>query len=40
VEGFKPREVRRLIVGNDQMRYEVRERDIVIVRIWHCKEDR
>jgi plasmid stabilization system protein ParE len=40
VDGYEPREVRRLIVGNYEMRYEVRERDIVIVRIWHCKEDR
>ncbi|HEY3798777.1 MAG TPA: type II toxin-antitoxin system RelE/ParE family toxin [Caulobacteraceae bacterium] len=40
VDGYGSREVRRLIVGNYEMRYEVRERDIGIVRIWHCKEDR
>jgi len=34
------REVRRVIVGAYEMRYEVRDEEIVIVRIWHGKEDR
>ena len=38
--GFNPREVRRLIIGSYEMRYEVQEDVIYIVRIFHTLEDR
>lgn len=33
-------EVRRLIVGNYEMRYEVRAIEVRILRIWHTREKR
>lgn len=40
LEEFEPREVRRLLVGRYEMRYEVQENSIYILRIWHTREDR
>jgi plasmid stabilization system protein ParE len=40
VEQYLPREVRRLIVGRYEMRYEVDGILIRIIRIWHTREDR
>lgn len=40
VPDHEPREVRRIIVGNYEMRYEIKGEEIFIVRIRHCKEDR
>ena len=40
LEEFSPREVRRLIVGQYEMRYEVAEQEIFILRLWHGNEDR
>jgi plasmid stabilization system protein ParE len=40
LEEFAPREVRRLIVGQYEMRYEVAEQGIFILRLWHGHEDR
>ena len=40
ISGFEPREVRRLIVGNYEMRYEQTEGGAVILRLWHTREDR
>jgi plasmid stabilization system protein ParE len=37
---FEPREVRRLFVGNYEMRYEIQESTIYILRLWHTREDR
>jgi plasmid stabilization system protein ParE len=37
---FSPREVRRLIVGDYELRYEVRADTVHILRLWHCHEDR
>lgn len=37
---FAPREVRRLIVGDYELRYELRANDLIILRIWHVHEDR
>lgn len=37
---FVPRDVRRLIVGDYEMRYEVIEQNIWILRLWHTREDR
>ena len=40
LDEFRPRDVRRLIVGNYEIRYEIREGDIAILRVWHTAEDR
>ena len=40
LEEFKPREVRRLIVGNYEMRYEISDRRVFMLNIWHAKGDR
>jgi plasmid stabilization system protein ParE len=40
LEEFAPREVRRLIVGSYEMRYEITEQAIFILRLWHGHEDR
>ena len=37
---FGPRDVRRLIVGSYELRYEVSPDLIVVLRIFHGKEDR
>lgn len=37
---FEPREVRRLIVGQYEMRYELKINDIYLLHVWHTKEDR
>jgi plasmid stabilization system protein ParE len=37
---YAPREVRRLIVDDYELRYEVRDGDIWIVRLWHTREGR
>jgi plasmid stabilization system protein ParE len=38
--GFEPREVRRILVGDYEIRYEVADTDIFILRIFHAREDR
>jgi plasmid stabilization system protein ParE len=40
LEEFEPREVRRILVGDYEMRYEIQEIKIFVLRIWHTKEDR
>jgi plasmid stabilization system protein ParE len=40
VERYQPREVRRLIIGQYELRYEVRETTIVILHLWHTRENR
>jgi len=37
---FEPREVRRILVGNYEVRYEIREPTIYILRLWHTRENR
>ena len=37
---FDPREVRRIIVGQYEMRYELDEKNVHILRLWHTREDR
>jgi len=39
-EEFKPREIRDLVAGEFQLRYEVLETQIRVLRVWHSKEDR
>jgi hypothetical protein len=40
LEEFDPREVRRIVIGRYEMRYEIQESVISVLRIWHTREDR
>jgi plasmid stabilization system protein ParE len=40
LEEFDPREVRRIIVGYYEIRYEIAESVIYVLRLWHTREDR
>ncbi len=37
---FAPREVRRILIGDYEMRYELTARDVFVLRIFHAREDR
>lgn len=37
---FEPREIRRIIVGNYELRYEIQESTIYVLRLWHTREQR
>lgn len=37
---FSPREVRRIIVGQYEMRYELQGECIYVLRLWHTRENR
>jgi len=40
LDEFRPREVRRILVGRYEMRYEIRESTLYVLRLWHTREDR
>ena len=40
LDEFEPREVRRILVGRYEMRYELQASTIYVLRIWHTREDR
>ncbi|WP_083207170.1 type II toxin-antitoxin system RelE/ParE family toxin [Pseudomonas sp. 24 R 17] len=40
VEEFEPRDVRGLLVGRYEMRYEIQESTIYILRLWRVREAR
>lgn len=40
LEEFEPREVRRILGGHYEMRYEIRASTIYVLRLWHTREDR
>ena len=40
LEQFESREVRRLLIGHYEMRYEIRGDTLYVLRIWHTREDR
>ena len=40
IEEFSPRDVRRLLVLNYEMRYEIQQDVIFLLPIWHTREDR
>lgn len=40
LERFDPREVRRMLVGHYEIRYEIQASTIYVLRIWHMHEDR
>lgn len=37
---FSPREVRKIVVNPYEIRYELVEQTIYILRLWHTREDR
>lgn len=37
---FGPREVRRVVVGDYEIRYELADADVFVLRIFHTREDR
>lgn len=40
IPGFAPRDVRRWLVGDYELRYEVAQDAIWILSLWHTREDR
>lgn len=40
LEEFEPREVRRILVGHYEIRYEIHASVIFVLRLWHTREDR
>jgi plasmid stabilization system protein ParE len=37
---FEPREIRRILVGNYEVRYEIHKSTIYVLRLWHTRERR
>jgi plasmid stabilization system protein ParE len=40
LEEFEPREVRRILVGHYEVRYEIQGSTIFVLRLWHTRENR
>ena len=40
LEEFEPREIRRVLAGQYEIRYEIQGSVIYILRLWHTREDR
>jgi plasmid stabilization system protein ParE len=40
LEAYEPREVRRIIVGDYELRYEIAGATIFVLRLWHSREHR
>jgi plasmid stabilization system protein ParE len=40
LQAYEPREVRRILVGNYELRYEIAQATIFILRLWHSRENR
>lgn len=40
LEEFEPREVRRILVGHYEVRYEIQDATLYVLRLWHTREDR
>lgn len=40
LDEFEPREVRRIFVGQYELRYEIQKSTIYVLRLWHTREDR
>lgn len=40
LDEFAPRDVRRILVGRYEMRYEVQGSTLYVLRLWHTREDR
>jgi plasmid stabilization system protein ParE len=40
LEEFAPKQIRRIIVGQYEIRYEIIDSTIYILRVWHTRENR
>jgi plasmid stabilization system protein ParE len=40
LEEFEPREIRRILVGRYELRYEIDASTIYVLRLWHTREER
>jgi len=40
LDEFAPAEVRRILVGQYEMRYEIKETTVFVLRLWHTREQR
>jgi plasmid stabilization system protein ParE len=40
LDAYTPREVRRITVGDYELRYEIAAGEIFILRLWHSRENR
>ena len=40
LDEFLPREVRRILVGQYEIRYEIQSDTLFILRVWHTREQR
>lgn len=40
LEEFEPREVRRILVAHYEIRYEIQQSTIYVLRLWHMRENR
>lgn len=40
LDEFEPREVRRILVGRYEIRYEILDSTIYVLRLWHTREER
>lgn len=40
LDEFEPREVRRILAGRYEIRYEILNTTIYILRLWHTREER
>ncbi|MFM9969238.1 MAG: type II toxin-antitoxin system RelE/ParE family toxin [Burkholderiales bacterium] len=40
LDEFDAREVRRILVGKYEIRYEIQDSTIYVLRLWHTREDR
>ncbi|MDI7773763.1 type II toxin-antitoxin system RelE/ParE family toxin [Asticcacaulis sp. EMRT-3] len=40
LDDYAPREVRSLVIGDYEVRYEIAADELIILRIWHMREDR
>lgn len=40
IEEYQPREVRALLVNDYEVHYEIAEDTLVVLRVWHAREDR
>lgn len=40
LEEFDPRDVRRIQIGHYEMRYEIADSTVYLLRLWHTRDDR
>lgn len=40
LDEFDPREVRRILINRYEIRYEIHESTIYVLRLWHTREER